>query len=356
MRPYVLRNRKKRAVLSLAALFLFCLGGCGKKAVPTPVQEALYEDFSPVTEIAEGRRNIYLILKSFKSQYWQQVIQGAADAGRAMDCNIYLGGTYYETGHEFQEILLNEAHALGADAILLAPLDSTREVAAVQKIHEGGTPIILIDTILNSDDYDVCFMTDNMQAGELAAKEMLRQLEAAGVSKEAPAQIAIQVGSTSSQTIVDRLAGFSQYWSKYAPPAWTVLDDVKCNNGDLELAAQYCHEYLDTYADLKGVLGCNNGSTVGFAQGLLETGRRDVVIVGFDYSDEIAGLIASGRYAASTIVQRQYQMGFSGVEQANAILDGQTADQKFIDTGVYVVNHENVNDTDVQKILTSSSD
>ncbi len=350
MKSYTFRFGKIRFLLSLAAL-LFCLSGCSPQEAPEPLQEKQYEDFMPVTEIKEDRRDIYLILKSFTSQYWQQIIRGAADAGDLLDCNIYLGGTYYETGHEFQEMLLDEAQARGADAVLLAPLDSCLEVDAVQKIRQSKTPVILIDTILNSDDYDVCFMTDNMQAGELAAKEMLRQLEAAGVPRDFPAQVAIQVGSTGSQTIMDRLAGFSQYWSKYAPPAWTVLDDVKCNNGDFGMAEQFCMEYLETYPDLKGVFGCNNGSTVGFARGLLKTGKSDVAIIGFDYSDEIARLILSGQCPASTIVQRQYSMGFLGVKKANSILDGQAVEQKFIDTGVCVVNRENINDPDVQKIL-----
>ena len=354
MKPNIPLYKKRCLSFCLAAL-LFCgLTGCSERETPASPEEHLYEyeDFKPVTEIKEGNRDIYLIFKSFQSQYWQQIIQGAVDAGNAMDCNIYLGGTYYETGHELQEMLLEEAASRGADAIILAPLDSTLEVDTVLEIHEAGIPIILVDTILNSDDYDVCFMTDNLQAGELAAKEMLRQLEASGVSRDAPAQIAIQVGSTGSQTIVDRLAGFSQYWSKYAPPSWVVLDDVKCNNGDIELATQFCREYLDTYPGLKGVLGCNNGSTAGFAQGILDSGRSDITIIGFDYSDQIAQLIFSRQCPAATIVQLQYNMGQFGVTYANHIIDGTVIEQKFIDTGVYVVNRENVSTPDIQKILT----
>lgn len=354
MNLYIPFYKKRCFLLLLMALTFLYLAGCSKvpPQSPPPPQESAYEAFAPITDVVEGRRDIYLVLKSFQSQYWQQVIQGAADAGSALNCNIYLGGTYFETGLELQNKLLDEAVEQSAAAIILAPIDSSLQVDTVRQIRQQGIPVVLIDTILNSSDYDVCYMTDNLQAGELAAKEMLRQLQAAGVSENTPAQIAIQVGSSGSQTIVDRLAGFSQYWSKYAPAQWVVLDDVRCNNGDIEAAARYCLEFLNTYPDLKGVLGCNNGSSAGFARGLLETGRTDVAIVGFDYSDEIAQLISSGQYPASTVIQHQYDMGYLGVRHAVSILNGEPVQQKFIDTGVRVVNKNNVNDPDIQKILT----
>lgn len=351
MRSCILLYRKRFIPLLLTAALLLCLFGCSENST-IPAKALSYEEFSPVTEVIEGNRNIYLVLKSFQSQYWQQVVQGAVDAGSSLNCNVYLGGTYFETGLEFQKKLLNEAVEKHADAIILAPLDSSLLIDTVQNIRSRGIPVILIDTILNSSEYDACYMTDNLQAGELAAQEMLRQLELSGVSKDAPAQIAIQVGSTGSQTIVDRLAGFSQYWSQHAPAQWTVLDDVQCNNGDTDAATRFCLEYLESYPDLKGVFGCNNGSTIGFARGLMETERTDIAIVGFDYSDEIAQLISSEQYSASAIVQQQYHMGYLGIERAVLILNGHPSPQKFIDTGVCVVNSDNINHPDIRKFLT----
>lgn len=347
--------KRRCMLLFFTTLMLLLLSGCSENSrqqpAEKPSQGSLYEEFALVTEPVEGYRNIYLVVKSFQSQYWQQLIQGAADAGAAVNCNIYLGGTYFETGLEFQNQLLREAAASNADAIILAPIDSSLQTEIVRTVRNQGIPVILIDTILNSSDYDVCYMTDNLQAGELAARELLRQMKASGISADAPAQIAIQVGSTSSQTIVDRLAGFSQYWSKYAPPQWTVLDDVRCNDGDTDTATQFCLEYLEAYPDLKGVFGCNNGSTVGFARGLLESGRRDIALVGFDYSEEIAQLISCGQCPASTVIQHQYEMGYQGVRHAAAILDGSSVHQKFIDTGVYVVNQDNIQEPAIRELL-----
>ena len=52
-----------------------------------------------------------------------------------------------------------------------------------------------------------------------------------------------------------------------------------------------CAKELLEYPNLKGVFGTNSGSTVGFARAVKEQERKDLALVGFDYSEEIAELI-----------------------------------------------------------------
>lgn len=75
------------------------------------------------------------------------------------------------------------------------------------------------------------------------------------------------------------------------------------------------------------------------------------MVVGYDYSDEIKSLIESSDYKASTILQRQYYMSYEGVESALQLIDGAEIETKFTDTGVVVVNRDNLNDPKVQEVL-----
>ena len=109
----------------------------------------------------EDRPNIYVIVKSMTSSYWEVVLKGTKQAGIDLECNIYAAGSILETEWELQEAYIELAVENGADAIILGPDNSEMLVPAVEMVHDKGIPIIIVDTIVNSDNYDVCYMTDN---------------------------------------------------------------------------------------------------------------------------------------------------------------------------------------------------
>lgn len=300
-----------------------------------------YIPFEAATEIVSGRDDIYAVLKVVTSQYWQDIIKGMTDAANEKDCNLYVGGCVVESDYAVQAQMMEEAKNRGAEAIVLSPANSNELVEPVKRIHDSGIPVILVDTILNGEDYDTCFMTDNLKAGAMAAEEVIRLMRENGVMDYEDARIAVQIASESSQTIIDRIAGFNQYWSVYAPPTWELIDDIKVNDGDLKKAKQNCLDFIDEYPDLKAVVGCNNSSTVGFVQGLKESGRTDIVLSGFDFADETAEFIKSPDWKAATVVQRQYNMGYDGTLMAVDLINGASPDYKFADTGVLIVNSGN---------------
>lgn len=338
----------------LAALALLC--GCSAAGAPasaeTAVESGAYYDFTAVTEILPGRPDIYAVLKVMTSDYWGEMMQGIADAAQNLDCNLYLGGSADESGWVAQRELMRRAVDAGAAAILLAPTDSVNLCASVSEIYNAGTPVILLDTILNSSDYTICYMTDNLLAGETAAAEMLRQMRLAGVEETERAEIAIQIGSLTSQTIIDRVAGFSQHWAKNAPENWVILDDVACHYGDTDAATAYAEQFMRDYPALKGLYGCNNGSTAGFARALLQSGRSDLVLVGFDLSDEMREVLADSRWHAATVLQNQYNMGYCGVQSALAAMQGQHCERRFYDTGTLLATRDSLTgDPAVQALL-----
>lgn len=332
--------------------FVLCLSLAGCKKSSNEEQSARpAPGFAPLTEIVEGRKNVYLIVKIIEnSSYWDVIIDGARNGGNDLGCNVYYSGSYVETDWESHERLLNEAAAAGADAVILAPDDSVNLSEKIEELYDRGIPIVLIDTIANTDCYDVCYMTDNLMAGQKSAEEMISLLRKNGTSESESIKVGIQVGSTSSLTIIERLAGFFQYWSKNAPPSWEVISDIKCNEGSVDKAVK-CAEELLEYPDLKGVFGTNNGSTVGFARVIKERERKDIAVVGFDYSEEIASLIDNGEYIVSTMLQKQYDMGYTGVESALALIAGETMTEKFSDTGIVVVNKDTIGEPEVQEAL-----
>ncbi len=351
-----MRIIKKRIIkirinlMLIAVLFILSVSGCGKVENTEEAGEITPVAFQPAGAIIEGRKNVYVILKNADNSYWKVVIKGVAAASEDFDVNVYYGASKTESEWQAQRMLIEEAMEKG-DAIVLAPDSSSELASTVTAAYNKGKPVVLVDTTINCEDYDVCYMTDNLYAGQKAAKEMLDNLKDMKVSEDEEISIAIQVGSKKSQTINERLAGFCEYWAIHAPKNWKIVEEVACNEGDVEEAKRIAEKFLDEDASIKGVFGCNNGSTVGFASVVKEKGRTDVCVVGFDFSDEMASLINDSNYHAATMLQCQYDMGYQGVKTALAIINGEKIANKFVDTGVVVVNGSTINTPEIQEIV-----
>lgn len=365
----------KKNVFALLLLFamVLSLAACGGTTTTTPAPDttaatATAESTSAPAAPAEStptaaapaettpasseEKTVYVIVKVLGNQYWSVLQAGAEKAGEDFGCNVVIVGTAAESDIEGQVRYLQDAISAQADAIIIAPLDSQAMNNPIEEAHGQGIPIILVDTKVVGDGYDAALLTDNVEAGRMAASEMLEKLRTKGVDENQEGVIAIQAGSAGSQAINDRLKGFNEYWDANAPAAWKVLnDDIKINDGDISKAVGFCQDFLTTYPDLIAVFGPNNGSTVGFVTGLTEANRTDITMVGFDFSTEMEGMIRSGDFNVATMVQRQYFMGYDGVRIALDLASGGTVSEKTIDTGVMVVDGANIDSPEVQGVI-----
>jgi len=235
---------------------------------------------------------------------------------------------------------MNQAMEQGADGILLAPADSNSLADGCQKVREKDIPVVLIDSSINSSEFDACYMTDNIDAGEMAAKEMLELLYDAGNSPTDPLEVGIQLSSDSSQAMVNRVSGFLNFWAGNAPEQWEIVQDIRVNGGDTKKAQSDASALLRENADIKGFFGCNNTSTVGIVNTLLKEERTDVVLVGFDLADETKQMLQNPEYHAVTVLQKQDQMGYLGMLSLNSLIKGEKSEQKYFDTGVIMVDSD----------------
>jgi len=281
--------------------------------------------------------------------YWGILQAGAIDAGREYEANVIITGIPDEARIEDQITLLQNAVSAKADAILIAVASSVAQAAEVERAFDSGIPIILVDTMADTTKYTSSFVTDNKGAGRSAAQELIRLLKERGTPEDVRGTIAVQIGSSGSQTIIDRNIGFKEYWDANAPANWVVdWDNMQVNDGDISKAIGIAQNFLTSYTDLIAFYTPNNGSTVGGVTGLVEGNRTDITMVGFDFSKEMEDIIRSGNFNVSTMLQNQYFMGYDGVKAALDIIAGGSV-PKDNDTGLTVVNASNVDDPEVIK-------
>lgn len=338
---------KKVLAIVLSAVMTLSIAGCSKTVSNDNDQSA-----SAGAKTEQKQKTVYFLTKIIGNQYWSVVEQGAKDAAAELGVKLVVTGLASEAEIEKQVQQLQDAVSAKADAICIGPVDSTAMANPVTDAYKSNIPVVIVDTMINSDNYSAALMTNNLEAGKTAAKEMIDRLKKAGVAETAKAQIAIQIGNSGSQTIIDRLKGFNEYWNANAPKTWEVLNkDIKVNDGDITKAVGFTQDFLTTYPNLKGVFGPNNGSTVGFVTGLKEAKRTDIVMVGFDFSKEIETMIREGKFEVATILQKQYLMGYDGVKTAVDLANGKKPAQKQVDTGTMVVDKNNIDKDDVKAII-----
>lgn len=228
----------------------------------------------------------------------------------------------------------------GADGILLAPANSNSLVDSCEKVRKKKIPVALIDSSINSTEFDVCYMTDNIDAGEMAAKEMLTMLHDTGNSPQESLEVGILLSSDASQAMVNRVSGFLDYWAKYAPTKWEITKDIALNGGDVKKAESDAAKLLKKNENIKGIYGCNNTSTVGIAKTLTKQKRTDIVMVGFDMAEETKQFIKDSDYRGVSLMQKQDQMGYLGIGTLNSLINGKKSEQKYFDTGVIMIDSD----------------
>ena len=178
-----MKKAKKRLIITsllitiLIVAFLF--SGCSnvskyaKSKSEKASGESAVVDYTCVSK-PKSEKKIYVILKNYHGDYWKTVIEGIERAAKEIDAGVYLGGIDNETDIDGQISLMEKAVKEGADGILLAPANSNSLVDSCEKVRKKKIPVVLIDSSINSTEFDVCYMTDNIDAGEMAAQECLR--------------------------------------------------------------------------------------------------------------------------------------------------------------------------------------
>ena len=217
-------KRKVLSALLSVAMVATLLVGCGSKAeeaapAAEPAAETT-EEAAPAEEAAateeaapaaEGEMLIYLVSKGFQHQYWQAVYQGAQEAAAELGVKMEMVGPATESDIADQVQMLNNAINLKPAAIGLAALDTEACLDLIQTAMDSKIPIIGFDSGVPSAPEGAVYAnasTDNYAAGELAAEETYKLIEAKIADATATVRIGVMSQDATSESIVNRGQGF----------------------------------------------------------------------------------------------------------------------------------------------------
>lgn len=199
------------------------------------------------------------------------------------------------------------------DAIIVSPISPEVLQPLVASAHEKNIPVIINDIGGADSDYDAIVISDNWQGGVLAADFTASYLASKPGSKEVAilkvepsAVYATRRGEAYRQTIehagfhvVSELSAYSKQEDGY---------------NSMKLI-------LNEHPNLVAVFAENDPMAVGAANAIAESGRNDILVVGFN-GDKIArDAIAAGLMQA-TVAQDPLEMGRITVKLADRLIQG----------------------------------
>lgn len=289
---------------------------------------------------SSGKPYIAIVSKGFQHQFWQAVKQGAEEEAERQGVEITFEGPATETEVEAQMNMLTTALAKSPDAIGFAALDSQAAAPLLEQAESADIPVIAFDSGVESDIPVTTAATDNKAAAAEAAEHMAELLGGEG-------KVAMVVHDQTSQSGIDRRDGFIEWMEENAPDI--ELLPTQYGAGDQAKSADITKSIIQANPDVAGIYGANEGSAIGVIKGVQESGRDDIVIVGFDSGQAQIDAINNG-VMAGAITQNPVGMGAELVKAAVKAINGEELPET-IDTGYYWYDKSNINDPEIQAVL-----
>jgi len=209
-----------------------------------------------------------------------------------------------------QDELFDTAIASGAAAIVLDNAGADASVAAVQKAKDAGIPSFLVDREITQEGVAVAQIVSNNYQGATILAEYFAELmadegqfvELTGRDTDTNAH----VRSQGYHDVLDEIDGMEMVAQQTANWSQTEAFDVM-------------ESILQANPDIKGVIAGNDTMALGAQAALLAAGRDDVIVVGFDGSDDAIQSILAGELKATSL-QPVAEMANQAVLQADEYL------------------------------------
>jgi ribose transport system substrate-binding protein len=282
---------------------------------------------------------IPLISKGFQHQFWQAVKLGAEQQAKADNIRITFEGPPTEAMVDQQIDMLSAALAKKPNALGFAALDSKAAIPLLKKAQSEKIPVIAFDSGVDSDIPLTTCRTDSVAAAATAADKMAEAIGGAG-------EVGVIVHDQTSRTGIDRRDGFvNRIKEKY--PNIKIIGP-QYGEGDQLKSAEIAKAMIQGNPNLKGIFGANEGSAIGAAIGVKESGKK-LVLIGFDSGKAQKDAIMSGEMLGA-ITQNPIGIGKCVVDSAVKALKGEKL-PKVIDTGFYWYDKSNMSDPKIAAVL-----
>ena len=290
---------KKLAALLLAMVMTFAMVGCGAEIEGEGDANADYE----------GNGSIGLSVSTLSNPFFVTLADGAqkkADEAGVKLITVDAGDDAAKQVSDIEDLISKKISVL-----IVNPVDSDAVAPAVEAAVQKGIKVIAVDRVVNGVEVDCSIASDNVAGAEMATNYLV-ELVGEG------AEVAELEGITGASATIDRGQGFHNV-------ADAKLNVVAKQTASFDRAEgmSVMENILQAQPGIKGVFAHNDEMALG---ALEAAAGKDIVIIGFDATDDALASIKEGGMAA-TIAQQPDLMGATAVETAIKLINGETVEK-----------------------------
>lgn len=202
----------------------------------------------------------------------------------------------------------------GTRLMLINPTDSDAVGNAVILANKAKIPVITLDRVANKGEVVSHVASDNRLGGKMAGDYIAEKVAS-------DAKVIQLEGITGTSASRERGEGFKQ-----------AVDAHKLNvlasqpaDFDRTKGLNVMQNLLTAYPAVQAVFAQNDEMALGALRALQTAGHTDVLVIGFDGTDDGIKAVNRGMLGA-TIAQRPDQIGIIGIQTADKILKGEKVD------------------------------
>ncbi len=275
---------------------------------------------SAATQAAE--QSMALVVSTLNNPFFVTLKDGAEAKAKELGYQMVVLDSQNDPAKELANV--EDLTVRKVSAILVNPTDSAAVGNAIMLANKAGIPVLTLDRGANVGEVKAHIAADNIAGGKMAGDFIASKL---GKNIDV-----IQLeGIAGTSAARDRGEGFAQ---AVKANGFKVLASQPADF-DRTKGLNVMENLLAAHPDVKAVFAQNDEMALGALRATQAAGKQ-VLIVGFDGTDDGKAAVKSGKLGA-TVAQQPALIGAIGVETADKVLKGESV-EKYIPVPLQVVS------------------
>ena len=255
--------------------------------------------------IAEAAK-VGLVVSTQDNPFFVTLKEGAVSKAKEMGHEIVILDSQNDPSKELGNV--EDLLIKGIDVLLINPTDSDAVVSAVKAANRNKVPVVTLDRASNGGTVVTHIASDNVAGGELAGNFIVEKLNG---KNNRVVELEGIPGTTAAR---DRGKGFNK-------AAQNKLDIVAKQAADFDRTKglNVMENILQAQSEVNAVFAHNDEMALGALKAIEASDKTDVIIVGFDATEDAVKAVKEGKLAA-TVAQKPAEIGAKGIEAADKIV------------------------------------
>ena len=258
---------------------------------------------------AMAKDAIALVISTLDNPFFVTLKEGAEKQAKALDYDLVVLDSQNDPAKELANV--EDISVRGVKILLINPTDSDAVGNAIAVANQKKLPVITLDRAANKGQVVAHIASDNTAGGEMAGNYIAEKLGKG-------AKIIQLEGIAGTSAARDRGAGFAKAAQAHD---FKILASQPADF-DRSKGLNVMENLLTAQPEVQGVFAQNDEMALGALRAIQAAGKKDLVLVGFDGTDDGVKAVKGGKMAA-TIAQQPEKIGEIGVQTADKVLKGE---------------------------------